>query len=105
MQRVVTIRASQKDLDYVLARFTRRNWRVISVTKGSELGRIGFSYKWTVILDGDKNGVNASSDIDDIIKETNKSSYIKTAILVVGLLIGVGALVGVFFALSASIGL
>ena len=99
MQRVVTIRASQKDLDYVLARFTRRNWRVISVTKGSELGRIGFSYKWTVILDGDKNGVNASSDIDDIIKETNRSSYIKAAILAVGLLLAVGAVIGISCAL------
>ena len=95
MQKVVTVRASQKDLEQVTAKFISQGWRVVSVTKGSEWGRIGLSYKWTIILEIDDNkakaninvNVNANRAVEDIKKESATKSYGKTALLCVGVVV------------------
>ena len=51
MQKVLTIRASQNDLNKQLDELTKKGYKVISVAKGSEFTQLGFSYKWTVVLE------------------------------------------------------
>ena len=97
MQTVVTIRSSHRDLQGVLAEFVKIDVRVVSVTKGSELGRVGFTYKWTVVLEGDKLYSEKMPQIDRIIKNAAKRSYWKTAAIFIGPLIILGVLVGVLF--------
>ena len=51
MQKIVTVRASQKGLSDELEEYTSQGWRIISTTKGSEWTRIFNTYKWTVVLE------------------------------------------------------
>lgn len=98
MQRVITIRASHSDLDGALQSFTQKRWKVMSVTKGSEWGRVGTSYKWTIILDipdNYSNIRNIDAELDEIESNLSKRSYAKTALLVVGLVVGIFAVIGI----------
>ena len=103
MQKVVTIRASQGDLEQVTAKFIAQGWRVVSVTKGSEWGRVGMSYKWTFILEMDdekaKSNVNINRTVEDIKNEAATKSYGKTALLCVGIV----AIIVIFIAIICAI--
>ena len=90
MQRVITIRASQSDLDLLLSELALLKVRVVSVTRGSEWGRVGFSYKWTVVLEADKLYEAQMEQIDKVVKSYTKKSYWITAVLAIGLLVGIG---------------
>lgn len=79
MQKVVTIRASQKDLEFAIEKFISFGWRVVNTTKGSELGRVGFSYKWTIILEISDYDLYVDAKIDSIVKEFSSKSFGKTA--------------------------
>lgn len=101
MQKVITVRASQKDIEQVTAKFIAQGWHVVSVTKGSEWGRIGMSYKWTFILEMDdsiaKANVDTSRAVEDIKKESAAKSYGKTALLCVGVIAGFIVLVAIIY--------
>ena len=103
MQTVVKVRASHGDLQRVLSELALLNIRVISVTKGSEWGRIGLSYNWTVVLEGEKLYTEKMPKIESIIKNATKRSYWKTAALFVGLLVGLGVMIGVFYSIAMSV--
>ncbi|MGN1103906.1 MAG: hypothetical protein ACI4QI_03435 [Candidatus Coproplasma sp.] len=95
MQKVITVRASQKDLDMKLNEITKLGWEVVSVTKGSEMGRIGFSYKWTVVLNIPDN---TNSDIIQkrlslISNDLNGKSAASTVALVVGIFVVIGLVI------------
>ena len=98
MQKVVTIRASQQDLEAVIERFISNGWRVLNTTKGSEWGRIGFSYKWTIILELGENYHDADEKINSIVREFSSKSYKKTAWLCVGCIVGFLVLFAILFA-------
>lgn len=83
MQKIVTIRASQGALDEALTKFTEAGWNVKSVTKGSEWSRIGFSYKWTVVLECDDATAN-TQDFQEIKNDIQISSAIKNIIFIIG---------------------
>ncbi len=98
MQKVVTIRASQKDLEFAIEKFISFGWRVVNTTKGSELGRVGFSYKWTIILEISDYDLYVDAKIDSIVKEFSSKSFGKTALLYVGTIVGFVALFTIVFA-------
>ncbi len=98
MQKVVTIRASQKDLEFAIEKFISFGWRVVNTTKGSELGRVGFSYKWTIILEISDYDLYVDAKIDSIVKEFSSKSFGKTALLCVGTIVGFVALFAIVFA-------
>ena len=85
MQRVITVRASQSDLNEILERFVSAGWKVLSATKGSEWGRVGFSYKWTIVLERPDTTPSGSKytpqQMDRFVTEaqssSTKKSYIK----------------------------
>lgn len=88
MQKVVTIRASQKDLEFVIEKFISYGWRVLNTARGSEWGRVGISYKWTIILELGENDYNADEKINSIIREFSSKSYVTTSLLVFGIIVG-----------------
>ena len=51
MQKIITIRSSQGNLDDNLKEYTRNGWRIVSTTKGSEWTRVFNTYKWTIVLE------------------------------------------------------
>lgn len=95
MQKIITIRASQKDLEKALAKFVSLGWHVLSATKGSEWGRVGTSYKWTVILDIGENDPNADAFIEEVKREFSSKSIGKTVLLCVGVLVGLSILIAI----------
>ena len=99
MQQVITIRASQGDLNEALRQLTNRKWKVVSVVRGSEWGRIGFSYKWTVVLEGDEKDNHPNWELESIRKVAASKSYGKAAALFVGVLVGMGAFIGILYAI------
>ena len=88
MQKVITVRASQSDLDRKLNELTKMGWKVVSVTKGSELGGVGFSYKWTIVLDVPEN--QSATSVERIMNNTKNDlrskSLASTIVLVVGII-------------------
>lgn len=98
MQKVVTIRASQKDLEAVLEKFISSGWRILNVTRGSMWGRVGLSYKWTIILELGENYNNAEQKIKNIIREFSSKSYAKTALLCIATLACIFALFAILYA-------
>lgn len=98
MQKVVTIRASQKDLEFVIEKFASYGWRVLSTVRGSEWGRVGMSYKWTIVLELGENEYNANEKINSIKREVASKSYAKTALLCIGVAAGVLCLFAIIFA-------
>lgn len=100
MQKIFTIRASQKDLEKALAKFVSLGWHVLNATKGSEWGRIGASYKWTIILDIGKNAPNADALIEEVIHEFSSKSLGKTVLLCIGVLVGLFALIAISIAIA-----
>ena len=89
MQTFVNIRSSQRGLQECLEKFTASGWKVLSVTKGSELTRIGFSIKWTVILENDAEDadVDELNQIADSITSESWGSFLS---IFVGISIGCG---------------
>ena len=98
MQAVIKVRASHGDLQRVLSEIATLNVRVLSVTKGSELGRVGLSYNWTVILEGEELYSEKMSMIESIVKSATIRSYWKTAALTIGLIAGMVVFSVVLFA-------
>lgn len=99
MQKVITIRASQADLNRQLEKFSAMGWKTVSVAKGSEWGRVGFSYKWTIVLEIPDNALDVKV-CDDIIREaklnSSAGSFKKTMLLALGLLLlGIAVIVGI----------
>lgn len=86
MQKVVTIRASQKDLEAALEKFISYGWRILNVTRGSMWGRVGLSYKWTIILELGENYNNAEQKIlyeNFLQKAIQKPPYFVSQLLLV----------------------
>ena len=98
MQKVVTIRASQKDLVFVIEKFISYGWRVLNTARGSEWGRVGLSYKWTIVLELGENDNNADEKINSVIKEFSSKSYTTTALLCIGVVVGFLCLFAICFA-------
>lgn len=98
MQKVVTIRASQKDLEFVIEKFISYGWRVLNTARGSEWGRVGISYKWTIVLELGENDYNANEKINSIIREFSSKSYGTTALLFFGTIVGFLCLFAIVFA-------
>ncbi len=98
MQKIITIRASQGNLNKTLTAFTRAGWKVLSVTKGSELGRVGFSYKWTVVLENMYSYSNPN-DVDNIVYNLQKLSLIDNVMFIFMALVIVGVIVALIVCL------
>ncbi len=106
MQRVITVRASQSDLNVALGKIVSSGWKVLSTTRGSEWGRVGFSYKWTVILerpdtvsDGGKYSTQQMENcLSEALSSATKKSYIKAFALFGGLLVGLTLFFVIMFA-------
>jgi len=77
MQKVITVRASQRDLKKIIDEFLSRGWCVVSVTKGSDLRRVGFSFTWTIVLDTGENDANADKLIAQAKDYGSKISWAK----------------------------
>ena len=89
----VTIRASQSDIEKACTKFISFGWRVLSTSKGSEWGRVGASYKWTIILEIDDDKKNVDEIIENVLQEFSLKSYGKTALLCIGAIIGIFCLI------------
>ena len=85
MQKIMTVRASQRALDEELAKFTAAGYTIKSVSRGSEWSRVGFSFNWTVVLEYDENVVN-TENIEKIKGDIQARSAGKNVGLIIGLL-------------------
>ena len=95
MQKIVTIRASQKDLEKALTKFVSFGWRVLNATKGSEWGRVGLSYKWTIVLDINEHTTDADALIKGVKQEFSSKSFTKTILIAIGSLVGIIVLLAI----------
>lgn len=103
MQKVVSFRASQSDLNDKLNEFTKRGWKVVNVAKGSDLNRVGISYTWTVVLDIPDNSFDPKQ-IDKILNEDkselSSSSFGVALLLSLGILIAIGTVFALVYLLK-----
>lgn len=99
MQKIVNLRASQGDLDDALDQFVKDGWKIISVTRGSEWSRVGFSYNWTIVLEGsdDTDAQEAEKKVEEVRGKMKSRSIWVTVTLVVGLLVLCGVIFGIMF--------
>ncbi len=97
MQKVITIRASQSDIEEACKKFIALGWRVLSASKGSEWGRVGLSYKWTIILEISDEEKNVDETIEGIIQEFSLKSYSNTALLCIGIILALFCFVAILF--------
>ena len=88
MQKIFEVRASQKALSEKLNGLIQQGIKVISVTRGSFWSRIGFSYKWTVVLDIPEtvDMQKAENSIEDMKNDLVTSSVGATIVLFFGII-------------------
>lgn len=76
MQKIISLRESQKGLDEALKSYVKAGWKVVSTTRGGEWTRILNTYKRTVILEiEDKTVKKENPDkvgLSDQIEKANK---------------------------------
>ncbi|MCH5148248.1 MAG: hypothetical protein J1G05_02650 [Clostridiales bacterium] len=90
MQKVITIRASKRNLDAKLNECAQRGWKVVSVSKGQV---VGFAYEWTVLLEipDDADTQKAVNEFGSSKSVFNNSVYIRLFSVIVSLiLLGIG---------------
>lgn len=89
MQKIVNIRSSQFGLKEGLERFAAKGWRVVNVSKGSELTRLAFSLRWTLILENDSDDANVE-ELYRIADSITGESWKCQLLILVGILLGSG---------------
>ena len=76
MQKIVTIRSSQGNLNENLREYTRSGWKIVSTTKGSEWTRVLNTYKWTVVLEKEEPAkqkpAESSSSVTEELEKAHK---------------------------------
>lgn len=82
MQKVVNIRVSQNELAGYLEKFGEYGWKVVSVSKGSELGRTFTSYKWTVVLESNSPDADPEA-VDKLTSGVNKTKAVTLGVFLV----------------------
>lgn len=82
MQKIITIRTTQRALNQQLETFIKLGWTIKSITKGSDWDQIGFTYKWTIVLENNSKNPNLKA-LNNVRKDIQKSSMTKNIILIV----------------------
>ncbi len=54
MQKILTIRSSQGNLQAKLVPYLEKGYRIVSTTRGTDSTRVLNTYKWTVVLENDE---------------------------------------------------
>lgn len=98
MQKIVNIRSSQFALKESLEMFVAKGWKIVSISKGSELTRLVFSLRWTVLLENDSDDANVD-DLYRIADRITGESWKCQLLILLGIVLGSG-LVCMFILLS-----
>lgn len=102
MQKFINIRTSQFSLTGQLKKFAAYGWKVIDVTKGSELSRFMFSMRWTITLENYAEDADEQV-IDNIAEEITADSWKSQLIVFFGGMLACGLVCGLVCALCFGI--
>ena len=94
MQKFINIRSSQFALKKELEKFVEKGWKVVDVSKGSDLSRVMFSLRWTVTLEN-----NAEDADDKVIQEIAGKITAKSWQQQICVLLGAAAVCGMILGL------
>ena len=100
MQKVLNIRSSQFGLKESLDKFAAVGWRILSVSKGSELSRFVFSLRWTILLESVSDDAT-DDDLYDVADKITSDSWKCQLAIFFGILVGCGLFLLLIFLPSA----
>lgn len=99
MQKFINIRSSQSSLKEELEKFVEKGWKVVNVSKGSELSRVMFSMKWTVTLENDAEDADEKV-VQDIAGKITAKSWQQQICVLLGAAAVCGMVLGLVFGIS-----